>query len=345
MKPKIIYISGNEVFDIADIRAAFDTVRDALGLAPDTVLFGVPVDRDASVLSTTTDAAIAPATPIITSDIATDTVADAASVHTAAPIIDIATAEPTPTVDLPVKRPRGRPRANSATINIEPIVESHTDTTEPAPVPDTMDTDSNTIMTDETPIVPILSVLGKKDEPTPDTFDSASPEPEPEQNNDSNTESAPDIADTDVIDTTVTDDIAESVPETEITPAIDDTEKTLEQLLESMAPLSEDKETAIVESLESDDEIVDITAQSDDDDVTLEHLASEFVASADKIATPDERPQTGGKIGKLKNILPFKKAKRNDSGLMGDLFGWAGIAANDEEFSIPGFFTNAASKK
>ena len=37
--------------------------------------------------------------------------------------------------------------------------------------------------------------------------------------------------------------------------------------------------------------------------------------------------------------------KREDPGIMGDLFGWAGIAANDEEFTIPGFFTNAAAKK
>ena len=37
--------------------------------------------------------------------------------------------------------------------------------------------------------------------------------------------------------------------------------------------------------------------------------------------------------------------KRVDTGLMGDLFGWAGIAANDEDFTIPGFFTNAAAKK
>jgi hypothetical protein len=37
--------------------------------------------------------------------------------------------------------------------------------------------------------------------------------------------------------------------------------------------------------------------------------------------------------------MPFKKAKRDDGGLMGDLFGWAGIAANDDDFSIPGFFT------
>ncbi len=44
MKTKIIYISGNEIFDMADIRAAFDEVRTALNLGGDTVLFGVPVE-------------------------------------------------------------------------------------------------------------------------------------------------------------------------------------------------------------------------------------------------------------------------------------------------------------
>ena len=46
MKTKIIYISGNEVFDMADVRAAFDEVRSTLGLGKDTVMFGVPVDSD-----------------------------------------------------------------------------------------------------------------------------------------------------------------------------------------------------------------------------------------------------------------------------------------------------------
>ena len=49
MKTKIIYISGNEIFDMAEIRAAFEEVRDALGLDKDTVLFGVPVDKDNAV--------------------------------------------------------------------------------------------------------------------------------------------------------------------------------------------------------------------------------------------------------------------------------------------------------
>ena len=52
MKTKIIYISGNEVFDMNDIRAAFDEVRNALNLDKTTVLFGVPVDEDDTGLMT-----------------------------------------------------------------------------------------------------------------------------------------------------------------------------------------------------------------------------------------------------------------------------------------------------
>ncbi|MBN2890781.1 MAG: hypothetical protein JXL97_02850, partial [Bacteroidales bacterium] len=46
MKTKIIYISGSEIFDVSDVRAAFDEVRNALGFGSDTVLFGVPIDSD-----------------------------------------------------------------------------------------------------------------------------------------------------------------------------------------------------------------------------------------------------------------------------------------------------------
>ena len=76
----------------------------------------------------------------------------------------------------------------------------------------------------------------------------------------------------------------------------------------------------------------------------MEQLANEFAQSQNNIPEP-KKAGTGGKIGKLKNILPFKKAKRDDNSLMGDLFGWAGIAANDEDFSIPGFFTSAGGQK
>ena len=46
MKTKIVYISGNEIFDMSDIRAAFEEVRNALNLDKNTVLFGVPIDED-----------------------------------------------------------------------------------------------------------------------------------------------------------------------------------------------------------------------------------------------------------------------------------------------------------
>ena len=52
MKTKIIYISGNEIFDMNDIRAAFEEVRLALNLDKSTVLFGVPVDEDDAGLTT-----------------------------------------------------------------------------------------------------------------------------------------------------------------------------------------------------------------------------------------------------------------------------------------------------
>ncbi|MBQ8728943.1 MAG: hypothetical protein IJY77_01485, partial [Alphaproteobacteria bacterium] len=60
MKTKIIYISGNEVFEMAQIRAAFDEVRSALGLDKDTILFGVPIDSDNALsVPETTENAVA----------------------------------------------------------------------------------------------------------------------------------------------------------------------------------------------------------------------------------------------------------------------------------------------
>ena len=113
-----------------------------------------------------------------------------------------------------------------------------------------------------------------------------------------------------------------------------------------MAPLREDtvEDTVAHETDTAEPENDDVAMMSDASDATLEQLAAEFAENQDKIPSP-QKADTHSKIGKLKNILPFKKAKRDDSGIMGDLFGWAGIAANDDDFSIPGFFTNAASKK
>ena len=54
MKTKIIYISGSEIFNIVDIHAAFEEVRNALQLDSDTVLFGVPVDQEDAGFGTKT---------------------------------------------------------------------------------------------------------------------------------------------------------------------------------------------------------------------------------------------------------------------------------------------------
>ena len=68
MKTKIIYISGNEVFDMADIRAAFEEVRTTLGLGRDTIMFGVPVDNDDAFVAQQPVSAVAETEPVITND-------------------------------------------------------------------------------------------------------------------------------------------------------------------------------------------------------------------------------------------------------------------------------------
>jgi hypothetical protein len=155
-------------------------------------------------------------------------------------------------------------------------------------------------------VVPILSVLGAK--ATVETPEEPVPEP-------------------------IDDILDDEMP-------VATTEQTLEELLEKMTPLRED-----VHLETSDDEPSDsISETKSADDATLENLASEFAKVQDTIPAPKKTSERG-KISKLKNILPFKKIKRDDSGLMGDLFGWAGIAANDDDFSMPGFFAGVASKK
>lgn len=311
MKTKIIYISGNELFDMADIRAAFEEVRTALSLGNDTVLFGVPVDNDdALVASQDVTQPIAKPEPIIE------------------PIVD----------DTPEQIAEEKLEPKPQKAKVVPISE-HIVHNEPK---------QEEVITDDKPsVVPILSVLGTNsaDKETDETEQSETfidnieiettepidevpetPEPEPEI-----TEQV-----------TITDIITDDVPEME-------SEKTLEQLLESMTPLGEDadkKHEPVVEEEIADEQpnepVAEQKSDEDDTDITLEKLATEFVASQDKIETPS-KPAGRGKIGKLKNILPFKKARHDDSGLMGDLFGWAGVAANDEDFTIPGFFTNATS--
>lgn len=335
MKTKIIYISGAEVFDMTDIRAAFDEVRTALNLGDDTVMFGVPVDATDAFGNAATDND-APAAEIMDSDVAPETVTDTPHIPVAQPESEI----------IAQKKSRGRPK--KTIVQAEPANAATNMTDEIA---------DDVVSDDAAAVIPILSVLAAQTDTTDDITADAPDTTEP------STEQAPEtVADAEIIsdiqiDAELTTPDAPDDANTTVTIAdmiVDDApvapiEKTLEQLLESMTPLGEDHIDDTV-STDITDEIPAAVKQPDetmtdaDTDATLAQLATEFAENQDKIAaTP--KTEGHGKIGKLKNILPFKKTHREDTGLMGDLFGWAGIAANDEDFSIPGFFANATPRK
>ncbi len=335
MKTKIIYISGNELFDIADIRAAFDTVRATLSLDNDTVLFGVPVDNDDAFES--------------------KNISDTTSVQNAENVPEPVIVEPVPKIktddvavkpepEAPAVKPKKTTRQSRARVVPIKPVES-----EPVPEPESEQ------IVDEKPTVPILSVLGAKSDSkltdiAPETVPESEPETEPIETQNIN------VVPIDVTPVDIAPNTDEQIQNTETQQvsivdmlADDDMpvmerEKTLEELLESMTPLGEDEKPAVqpVATTKSEDDSESVESPENDTDATLELLATEFAESADKIVVP-AKPEARGKIGKLKNILPFKKAKRDDSGIMGDLFGWAGVA-NDEDFTIPGFFANATKK-
>lgn len=352
MKTKIIYISGNETFEMADIRAAFDEVRATLGLDKNTVLFGVPVDEDDSLAKTNTE-----------SDSFTKDDAEINQTYQE-PVIEEKTieAQPAPVEKQePVKTPRKRktsvPAAEKANENIDNKKE------------------------DDKKVIPILSILSSG--PAEAEPEIAQEEPEVEETvQEEFSEPEDDVVDTIAIEEEPFDEIQEeddiednfsTEPVAEIDDSVEDeseeillddseefmedsdfvedseplhaeqgnsTEKTLEELLESMTPLREDKkENEIPSGFGTED-----VEFSSDNDATLEQLANEFAETQETIVVKNNN-ESHGKIGKLKNILPFKKAKKEDPGVMGDLFGWAGIAANDEDITIPDFFTNAVSKK
>ena len=309
MKTKIIYISGSETFEMTQIRAAFEEVRAALDLDKDTILFGVPVDCDSAIEEVKTKEQI---------------------VSNENPeVIPIASENSDVSLEIPIKE---------TVDDIKPVMVAETEN------------ETKQDVVEEEKIVPILSVLAINDEESvsePSVAEDVVSEPV--EDIVSETEDIIEITDT------VVDGIEPVATEIEVEDAVEiveisDTEipenpmeKTLEELLESMTPLREDVVHQETDDEAPVDDVVDVLPP-DDTDATLAQLATEFVQNEGNIpSTP--KTETSGKIGKLKNILPFKKAKRDDSGIMGDLFGWAGVAANDEDFSIPGFFTQAASKK
>ena len=324
MKTKIIYISGSEIFEINDIRAAFEEVRSALKLSPDTVLFGVPVDaEDAGFAGNSTDFIPQESSKKI-EDIVEDDVPeikdkDKDTIETIEPTVIVKETEIRIESAEPEKqKKRGRPHKE--------IIKNLTDVPETV-ADDTTETDKNESVKNEsdTEIVPILSVLGAQ---TEDKVKETEPEIDiiPEI-----TDNEPEIAQ---------DVVEDKVEGINATDDEDDEDARLEKLLSAMTPLAEDilENEPVEDDAPISEEETDVSV-----DATLEQLASEFIENQDKIAA-ESKSASRSKIGKLRNILPFKQSKHKDSGL-GDLFGWAGIAANDEDFSVPGFFTSAASKK
>lgn len=315
MKTKIIYISGDEIFNINDIRAAFEEVRNALQLSKDTVLFGVPVDKDDAELNTNVDQCKPESVQTIANEIIDEEIIDTNVAVTENPEPVIINDEEKP------KPKRGRARKN---IEIE-----NDDSKEQ---PETID--------ELEKIVPISSILSVQDDETLDiseteTTDNINPEPE--------SEIVTENVQINIVNENETkQDITSEIDNSDEIEEESNSEPDLEKLLSIMTPLQEDISES--ENSQIDDAIpVPDIEQTEDVDATLEQLATEFAETQDKIAA-ETKASNRSKIGKLRNILPFKPSKQKDQGL-GDLFYWAGMAANDEEFSVPGFFTNTKSKK
>ena len=322
MKTKIIYISGNELFEMTAIRAAMDEVRATLGLDKDTILFGVPVDCDTAIAEkkpAPVDADIAPSEPLC--------MVETENVQPVAEPADIISEIVTPAMSIVSPEPV-----------VEPVsVETHDAEYVAEPVVDIVAEPVATADADV--VIPILSVLSVQDDEAESMADVAAdviaePVTESVAADDAEPVVEPVVAIADVAEPVAAEPIVDVVEPVSIHDIITDEaptapmEKSLEHLFDSLTPLREDVVATdeLNTGLESD--------LPDDDDATLAQLANEFAASADKIKST---PQ--GKISKLKikNIIPFKP-KREEPSLMGDLFGWAGMAANDDDFAIPGFF-------
>ncbi len=301
MKTKIIYISGNEVFDMNDIRAAFEEVRNALNLDKTTVLFGVPVDEDdAGLMENKTVENIAPVEETTTPEPVVDEIIEEEENITDEPIAEIV--EDTVESIEPIEKPKKRGRPRKETVVTEPVDEI---------VEDTVETENTE------KVIPILSVLAGKEEVKETTQE---------------IEVIPEISDTK--DQETIEIQTDEIPSDDL---VDEGEADLEKLLSAMKPLAED----ITESKDSVETVEEPIDENEDIsvDATLEQLATEFVENQDKITT-ENKSSSRSKIGKLRNILPFKQSKHKDQNFS-DLFNWGGIAANDEDFSVPGFFTAA----
>ena len=300
MKTKIIYISGTEIFDIADIRAAFDEVRLALNLDKNTVLFGVPVDND--------DAGL-------TSDVKQKQTAEIKEPEIPAPEEEpIPVISETATSEEPITpKRRGRPRKEI----IEPVIEEET-------VEEIVTEEEPTETVEEEKIIPILSVLSSDDEDEEEVSEEITDETTPVEDKSEEVEEI-EKSEEEIIDDIISENIS-NVPDS----LDEENEPDLEKLLSGIKPLGEDTSANVPPVKEE-------TQETENVDATLEQLATEYVKNQDKIAS-ESKTASRSKISTLRSILPFKPKTQKDSN-SGDLFSWGGIAANDDEFSVPGFFT------
>lgn len=273
MKTKIVYISGAEVFEMAEVRSAFDEVRNTLGLDKDTILFGVPVDADDSFSSEE---------PV----------------------------ENTPEIQETQIIAEKKSRKKS--------VKKHSVTE------DITDTDDQLKTNDSSKVIPILSVLSSNEKKNDDYIQETDYVSPIESIDEQTIVTGAQIQDID--------EIFDPQENIEVSDIVSEEKQTLEHLFDSIAPLDD-----VVEDLSTD---VDDTNTADMNTDVLGQLATEFVENADSIQTT--KPVSHGTISRLKNIIPFKREKKNTtSDLVNDLFGWAGDAANDDDLSD--FFSTGTS--
>ncbi|MCL2737814.1 MAG: hypothetical protein FWE17_03055 [Alphaproteobacteria bacterium] len=309
MKTKIIYISGGEVFSPAEIRAAFDEVRAALQIGKDTIMFGVSVDEN--ILE------VRDAAPNVIED---------KIIKFPAPAEEAVEEKPA-VADKP--KPK-RKKKESVIPGREASPESEmTPEITPVPAPATQSLNrggTQSAKTDGEGVAPILSVIGAVSEPDEDYRGQVSC-----------AQGVEDIR-----------SLRDAAPM-----------ESIEDIFNGISPIAEDNRVDITSTDENEDILEacihpakssispgpgesapgeDIQPLQADDDAALYQLASEYVAAQDTL--PAEDAPKLGRINKLKNVLPFKKKEKAESSLLGDLFGWAGVAANDEAdgFSMPDFF-------
>ncbi len=299
MKSKIVYISGGDVFSPSEIRKGLEEIREILGLGSDVVIFGISVEPELELAKS--EAVVEqyePVSEIEMQIIKPDTIEE--KIEILEPVAAVVNDEVF-TEDEEISKEiieTEMPKAADTVADVDNI---------PAPTP-----------------APILSVIGIV---TPEVEQTI----EPEEEVFSEPESQIMISETVVVSSSVDfdDDIFDGAPAQK---------KTLEQIFDGLESLKEERRdplSAVGPSVSAPAAVID----TEDFDSTLSKMAEEFVNTQSNIKSEiADTSVKSGKIGKLKNVLPFKKAKKEETSLMGDLFGWAGIAANDDDFPTGGLF-------